>query len=95
MQHVNWSEESKTEAKTVLITEYTSSDESKYSEDEENEGRVLSRYLVKRLPWERARLTQLKSNLDKVYSASLSRRMRESTIRRAPHRLPSTRLPQS
>ena len=62
-----WSEEKKTLLKPVVGSmEYTSSDESDFSEDE-NEGMQLSGYLVKRLPWERSSLAKVKKALDEDY----------------------------
>ena len=51
--------------------EYTSSDESDFSEDE-NDGMQLSGYLVKRLPWERSALAKVRKALDEHYHRQLT-----------------------
>ena len=59
-----WSTEEKTEIQKVIGSlEYTSSDESDLSEDEDGNV-IVSAYLVKKLPWERSTLTNVKRKLD-------------------------------
>lgn len=50
-----WSEEKKGLIGKAIAWEYTSSDESDMSEDENGQS-YLKGYVVKRLPWERATL---------------------------------------
>ena len=58
-----WSTEEKTEIQKVIDSmEYTSSDESDLSEDEDGNV-IVSAYLVKKLPRERSTLTNVKENL--------------------------------
>ena len=55
-----WSTEEKMEIQNAVGSmEYTSSDESDLSEDEDGNVTV-SAYLVKKLPWERCTLTNVK-----------------------------------
>lgn len=69
---------------------YTSVDESDFFEDE-NEERYLTGYLVKKLPWERSRLTKAKRALDDVYIRSLNPRARVNLVSRQAHARPSAR----
>jgi len=86
-----WSEEKKTLVKLVVGSmEYTSSDESNFSEDE-NEGMQLSGYLVKRLPWERSALAKVKKALDEKYRRQLTPRARVNFLPRREHAQLSTR----
>ena len=63
-----WSNEKKAQVEEAVGNlAYTSSDESDFSEDESGQSK-LSRYLVKRLPWERTSLTKAKRELDEAYS---------------------------
>ena len=58
-----WSTEEKIEIQKVIDSmEYTSSDESDLSEDEDGNV-IVSAYLVKKLPRERSTLTNVKENL--------------------------------
>lgn len=55
-----WSTEEKMEIQNAVGSmEYTSSDESDLSEDEDGIV-IVSAYLVKKLPWERSTLTNVK-----------------------------------
>ena len=55
-----WSTEEKIEIQNAIGSmEYTSSDESDLSEDEDGHV-IVSAYLVKKLPWERSTLTNVK-----------------------------------
>lgn len=55
-----WSTEEKMEIQNAVGSmEYTSSDESDLSEDEDGNV-IVSGYLVKKLPWERSTLTNVK-----------------------------------
>lgn len=67
-----------------------SSDESGTEEDESG-NITISGYLVKKLPWERQALTNLKKNLDKEYVRSLSDRSRRALLPRKSHPNLSTR----
>lgn len=88
-----WSEDRKAAIKQAVgSTSYTSSDESDFSEDENGE-RVLSGYLVKKLPWERTTLTKAKKDLDDAYKKSLNPRARVNLVTRRVHPRPSTRCP--
>ena len=93
LERIEWTETAKTEIMKVLTIEYTSSDESVMSEDEENGGAFVSRYEVKHLPWERSRLTNVKKQLNKTYRLSLTKRVRNATITRTEHATPSSRPP--
>ena len=86
-----WSEEKKTLLEPVVGSiEYTSSDESDFSEDE-NEGMQLSGYLVKRLPWERSSLAKVKKALDEDYRRRLTPRAKVNFLPRREHTESSTR----
>ena len=65
-----WSKAKKEPIARALTLEYTSSDESNLSEDE-NEVVQLTGYLVKKLPWERSTLTSVKQKLDQAYLKAL------------------------
>ena len=87
MENVNWTEETKREAREALVPEYTSSDESDYSEDEDcGEGNgpqmVLARYRVKHLSWEKTRLMTIKPHLDKIYLSSLPPHVKKARVPR-------------
>ncbi|XP_073253174.1 uncharacterized protein [Porites lutea] len=85
-----WSNEKKAQVEEAVGSlAYTSSDESDFSEDESGQSK-LSRYLVKRLPWERTSLTKAKRELNEAYSRSLESK-RVHLVTRRPHPMPSTR----
>ena len=86
-----WSEEKKVTIKRALTWDYTSSDESDVSEDEN--GSCLHGYLVKKLTWERSALQSVKKALDKAYLTSLSPRVRANVLPRRVHPQPSGRSP--
>ena len=88
-----WSEERKARVELAVGSlAYTSSDESDLSDDE-NGTRRLSRYLIKRLPWERSTLAKAKRELDEAYIRSLNPRARVNLVTRGVHPRPSTRSP--
>lgn len=59
-----WSEKTKEQLKcTIGSLEYTSCDESDFSEDENGVQRLYG-YLVKIIPWARSGLTRVKRSLD-------------------------------
>ena len=72
--------------------EYTSSDESDLSEDEDGNV-IVSAYLVKKLPWERSTMTNVKRKLDRSYIKNLKHKSRANFVARKPHPSPSTRHP--
>ena len=85
-----WSVEKKKEIeKAVGSMDYTSSDESDWSEDENGESRHAG-FLVKKLPWERTCLKNVKQRLDEAYIRGLNQRARQNLAVRRVHRLPST-----
>ena len=93
MKGMPWSVEKKKEIeKAVGSMEYTSSDESDWSEDENGELRH-SGFLVKKLPWERTCLKNAKQHLDEAYMRGLNQRARQNLAIRRVHHLPSTRRP--
>ena len=88
-----WSTEEKIEIQKVIGSlEYTSSDESDLSEDEDGNV-IVSAYLVKKLPWERSALTNVKRKLDSSYVMNLTRQSRANFVARKPHPGSSTRRP--
>ena len=59
-----WSEEKNALVEQAVGSfQYTSSDESHFSDDENGQPK-LSGYLVKKLPWERSALTKVEKALD-------------------------------
>ena len=99
LKRVDWTEDNKTEARAALLPAYSSSDESEYSE-EENElpsrRMVLARYRTWHLPWERTRLTTVKQQLDRAYQCTLSWHVRNAGVPRVCHNTPSVRpLPEN
>ena len=67
-----WSLDKKAEIRNAIgMKEYTSSDQSDFSEDEEGNCR-LSAYLVKKLPWERSALTNV-TTYGKTYTNNFPR----------------------
>ena len=56
--------------KKCLTIDYTSSDESEHSEDEDE--RVIKRFITKRLSWEGSTLRDLKDSLDLYYKTKLN-----------------------
>ena len=87
-----WSEEKKAKIAKALNWDYTSSDVSDMSEDE-NGGSHLSGYLVKKFTWERMALRNVKKTLDEAYLKSLPVRVRANVLVRRAHPLPSKRGP--
>ena len=80
-----WSTEAKKEIQNAIGSmEYTSSDESDLSEDEDGNV-IVSAYLVKKLPWETSTLTNVKRKLDSSYIKNLNRQSRANFVARKPH----------
>ena len=71
---LDWEDSKKERCKKFLIADYTSSDESEMSEDEN--GLDVERFVTKRLSWEGVKLTELKNFLDLAYKRSLSPHLR-------------------
>ena len=71
---MDWEDSKKERCKKFLITDYTSSDESEMSEDEN--GHDVKRFVTKRLSWEGLKLRELKDLLDLAYQRSLSPHLR-------------------
>ena len=71
---LDWEDSKKERCKKFLIADYTSSDESEMSEDEN--GLDVKRFVTKRLSWEGVKLTELKNFLDLAYKRSLSPHLR-------------------
>ena len=65
-----WSETKKATIFKAMTAQYTSSDESDLSEDE-NGVMQLKGYRVRKLPWERSALTTVKKSLDEAYLKTL------------------------
>ena len=87
-----WSEERKATIAKVLTWDYTSSDESDMSEDE-NGLTCLKGYVVKKLSWEKTTLRNAKKALDDAYIKSLPPRVRANVLERRVHHTPSKRGP--
>lgn len=86
-----WSEEKKALVEQAVgSSQYTSSDESDFSDDENGQPK-LSGYLVKKLPWERSALTKVKKALDDAHIKSLNVRARVNMVARRLHPMPSTK----
>ena len=79
-----WAEEQKAAIAKVLTWDYTSSDESDMSEDE-NGLTCLKGYIVKKLPWEKTTLRKAKKALDDAYIKSLPPRVRANVLERRVH----------
>lgn len=67
---MDWEEAKKERVKQCLTKEYTSSDESEFSEDES--GDTTKRFAVKRLSWEGRKLGELKDSLYLYYGTRLN-----------------------
>ncbi|KAK3745435.1 hypothetical protein QZH41_005078 [Actinostola sp. cb2023] len=67
-------EDTKRKMKKALTLQYTSSDESEVSEDEQSGVPLVKGYLVKKLAWERSALRKIKQELDKNYLKELENR---------------------
>ena len=91
MKKVAWNEATKKEASMALTLECTSSDESEYEESSDTEEPELVRYKIKPLPWQRSRLSSMKTELDNIYFKSLSRRTKAMLVPRKRGRVFSTR----
>ena len=87
-----WSEERKAAIAKVLTWDYTSSDESGMSEDE-NGLTCLKGYIVKKLLWEKTTLRNAKKALDDAHIKSLPPRVRANVLERRVHHTPSKRGP--
>lgn len=73
------------------MPDYTSSDESERSEDEN--GCNVKRFVVKRLSWESEQLRELKDTLDLTYKKSLPRQVRNFQTERVVGERCSSRSP--
>ena len=88
---MSWSEEKKAMVEQAVgSSQYTSSDESDFSDDENGQPK-LSGYLVKKLPWERSTLTRVKKALDDAHIKSLNVRARVNMVARRLHPMSSTK----
>ena len=87
-----WTEERKAAIAKALTWDYTSSDESDMSEDE-NGLTCLKGYVVKKLSWEKTTLRNAKKALDDAYIKSLPPRVRANVLERRVHHTPSKRGP--
>ena len=87
-----WTEERKAAIAKALTWDYTSSDESDMSEDE-NGHTCLKGYIVKKLSWEKTTLRNAKKALDDAYIKSLPPRVRANVLGRRVHHTPSKRGP--
>jgi len=86
-----WSEEKKSLVEQAVgSSQYTSSDKSDFSDDENGQPK-LSGYLVKKLPWERSALTRVKKALDDAHVKSLNVQARVNMVARRLHPMPSTK----
>ncbi|XP_031557645.1 uncharacterized protein LOC116294229 isoform X2 [Actinia tenebrosa] len=90
LEKVNCGQEKREKHREVLTLEYTSSDESDISEDEDGKPQLKS-YLTKKFPWERTCLRKTKELLDQKYLDSLPMRSRRSMLPRRKHTMFSTR----
>ena len=91
LENTGWTELTKNEMRQVLTLEYTSSDESCYECESDSEEVELICYKTKHLPWERARLTKAKKDLDVTYEKRLTRRVCQSRVPRELHSKASDR----
>ena len=89
LRYMQWTEEQKRAMARVLTQEYTSSDESDMSEDEEGQ-QFVKAYLIKKLPWERTALRNAKTELDRAH-LYMNPRGRCMRFGRKVHPEPSTR----
>ena len=87
-----WTEERKAAIAKALTWDYTSSDESDMSEDE-NGHTCLKGYIVKKLSWEKTTLRNAKKALDDAYIKSLPPRVRANVLGWRVHHTPSKRGP--
>ena len=72
---MDWEDTKKERCKKFLNADYTSSDESEMSEDEN--GHDVKRFVTKRLSWEGLKLRELKDVLDLAYKRCLSPHLRK------------------
>ena len=70
VDRMGWDEAKREKVKKCLTIDYTSSDESELSEDED--GGVIKRFITKRLSWEGSKLRDLKDSLDLYYKTKLN-----------------------
>ena len=70
VERMGWDEAKREKVKKCLTIDYTSSDESELSEDED--GGVIKRFITKRLSWEGSKLRDLKDSLDLYYKTKLN-----------------------
>ena len=90
LQNMDCTQEDRARIEDILKLDYTSSDESEYSEDEDGT-LVLMGYKTKKLPWEKNSLTRVKKSLDVEYMESLPVRSRRGLLPRRVHSVPSSR----
>ncbi|XP_078378783.1 uncharacterized protein LOC144661938 [Oculina patagonica] len=88
---MDWEESKKARCKKFMTVEYTSSDESELSEDED--GGDVKRFVTKRLAWEGPKLRELKDHLDLTYKRSLTPHVRNFQTQRVFGNKLSTRGP--
>lgn len=70
VERMGWDEAKREKVKKCLTIDYTSSDESELSEDED--GGVIKRFITKRLSWEGSKLRDLKDSLHLYYKTKLN-----------------------
>ena len=71
--------------KEILRKEYMSSEESETEEREENGlKKTITRYSVRRLPWERKKMKFLKKEMDRAYFKSLTKHAQGMVKERKP-----------
>lgn len=87
----DWNVAQKERCKKFLTIEYTSSDESELSEDDN--GVDVKRFVTKRLAWEGPQLRELKDLLDLSYKKSLKPHVRNFQTERVVGERLSTRGP--
>lgn len=87
----DWNDEKKEHGKKVLTIEYTSSDESEVSDDEN--GPERERFLTKGLAWESSTLRDFKDILDLKYKKSLKPHVRNFQTERVVSERVSARGP--
>lgn len=89
LERMDATPEDRVRIEAILKPDYTSSDESEYSEDEDGT-LALFGYKTKRLPWEKISLTKVKKSLDDEYVESLPLRSRRGLLPRRVHSVPSS-----
>ena len=97
LEKTDLSDDAKRETREVLTMEYTSSDESEREQNSDSEERMeVTKYVVKKLRWQRTKLTNIKTTLDNLHIRSLSKRTRRMRVPRVIGKAVSTRpLPEN